>query len=75
MEESDRLLGLREVGAYLGVGRSFLIEHIKRGDLVAYRVGGVWRVSRLELHRFLMRNRSDRISRGPLGAVLHLASD
>jgi excisionase family DNA binding protein len=60
MQEPDRLLDLKEVSAYLGVGRSWLIDHIKRGDLTAFRVGGVWRVSRLELHRFLMRNRSDR---------------
>jgi excisionase family DNA binding protein len=60
MPDDDRLLSLKEVGAYLGVGRSWLIDHIKRGDLTAFRVGGVWRVSRLELRRFLMRNRSDR---------------
>lgn len=68
--QRERLLGLREIAAYLNVGRSFLIEHIKTGDLVAFRVGGVWRISRLELHRFLMSNRSDRIARGPLGAVM-----
>jgi len=62
VREADRLLSLKEVGAYLGVGRSWLIDHIKRRDLVAFRVGGVWRVSRLELHRFLMRSRSDRES-------------
>jgi len=60
MPDNDRLLNLKQVGTYLGVGRSWLIEHIKGGDLIAFRVGGVWRVSRLELHRFLMRNRSDR---------------
>lgn len=62
MADDDRLLSLKEVGAYLGVGRSWLIDHIKRGDLIAFRVGGVWRVSRLELRRFLMRNRSHRQS-------------
>lgn len=62
MANDDRLLSLKEVGTYLGVGRSWLIDHIKRGDLTAFRVGGVWRVSRLELRRFLMRNRSDRRS-------------
>ena len=61
-EQRERLLGLREIAAYLNVGRSFLIEHIKSGDLIAYRIGGVWKVSRLEMHRFLMRNRSDRIA-------------
>jgi len=60
MPDEDRLLSLKEVGAYLRVGRSWLIDHIKRGDLMAFRVGGVWRVSRLELRRFLMRNRSGR---------------
>ncbi len=60
--DDDRLLNLKQVAAYLGVGRSWLIDHIKRGDLIAFRVGGMWRVSRLELHRFLMRNRSDRQS-------------
>ncbi|HUO04413.1 MAG TPA: helix-turn-helix domain-containing protein [Candidatus Binataceae bacterium] len=60
MTNDDRLLTLKQVGAYLGVGRSWLIDHIKRGDLVAFRVGGVWRVSRFELRRFLMSNRSDR---------------
>jgi excisionase family DNA binding protein len=59
MADDDRLLSLKEVGTYLGVGRSWLIDHIKRGDIIAFRVGGVWRVSRLELRRFLMRNRSD----------------
>ncbi|MFI5351358.1 MAG: helix-turn-helix domain-containing protein [Candidatus Binatales bacterium] len=62
MADDDRLLSLKEVGAYLGVGRSWLIDHIKRGDLIAFRVGGVWRVSRFELRRFLSRNRSDRRS-------------
>ncbi len=62
MADDDRLLSLKEVGAYLGVGRSWLIDHIKRGDLTAFRVGGVWRVSRFELRRFLSRNRSDRRS-------------
>ncbi len=60
--DDDRLLNLKQVAAYLGVGRSWLIDHIKRGDLIAFRVGGMWRVSRLELYRFLMRNRSDRQS-------------
>src|SRR5262245_26591129 len=73
--QSERLLGLREIAAYLNVGRSWLIERIKSGDLVAYRVGGNWRVSRFELQRFLMRNRSDRIARGRLGAVLKQATD
>jgi len=41
VREADRLLSLKEVGAYLGVGRSWLIDHIKRRDLVAFRVGGV----------------------------------
>jgi excisionase family DNA binding protein len=63
VREADRLLNLKEVGAYLGVGRSWLIDHIKRGDLIAFRVGGVWRISRLELHRFLMSNRSDQHTR------------
>jgi excisionase family DNA binding protein len=68
--QRERLLGLREIAAYLNVGRSWLIAHIKSGDLVAYRVGTNWRVSRLELQRFLMSNRSDRIARGRLGTVL-----
>ena len=42
-EQRERLLGLREIAAYLNVGRSFLIEHIKSGDLIAYRIGGVWK--------------------------------
>ncbi|HVA81423.1 MAG TPA: helix-turn-helix domain-containing protein [Candidatus Binataceae bacterium] len=60
--DEDRLLNLKQVAAYLGVGRSWLIDHIKRGDLLAFRVGGVWRVSQFELGRFLLRNRSDRLS-------------
>jgi excisionase family DNA binding protein len=72
--QRERLLGLREVAAFLNVGRSWLIEHIKSGDLIAYRVGGNWRISRLELQRFLMRNRSDRSARGRLGAVLEQAT-
>ena len=65
MEENDRLLTLKQVRTYLGVGRSWLIDHIKQGDLIAFRVGGMWRVSRLELHRFLIRNRSDRRAMNP----------
>jgi excisionase family DNA binding protein len=73
--QRERLLGLREVAAYLNVGRSWLIDHIKSGDLVAYRVGTNWRVSRLELQRFLLRNRSDRIQGGSLGTVLRHTTD
>jgi hypothetical protein len=62
MVDNERLLNLKEVGIYLGVGRSWLIDHIKHGDLIAFRVGGVWRVSPFELRRFLTRNRSDRRS-------------
>jgi excisionase family DNA binding protein len=60
MADDNRLLSLKEVGTFLGVGRSWLIDHIKAGDLIAVRVGGVWRISRFELQRFLLRNRSDR---------------
>jgi excisionase family DNA binding protein len=75
MEQDDRLLGLKEVGVYLGVGRSWLIEHIRRGDLVAFRVGAVWRVSRLELRRFLMHNRSDRRLKGRPGSEAEARGD
>ena len=68
MAENDRLLSLTEVGKFLGVGRSWLIDHISCGDLIAIRVGGVWRVSQLELRRFLIRNRSDRRAVKPVHA-------
>jgi excisionase family DNA binding protein len=65
MAENDRLLTLKQVSTYLCVGRSWLIDHIRRGDLIAFRVGGTWRVSHLELRRFLLRNRSDRRAINP----------
>jgi excisionase family DNA binding protein len=59
MLADDELLDLKQVGAYLRVSRGWLVRHIQEGDLAAYRVGSMWRVSRSEIERFLTRNRSN----------------
>ena len=58
MEQNEILLSPAEAARRLGVRRRFVIERIQRGELVAYRVGVFWRISTLELHRYLMSNRS-----------------
>ena len=50
--EYDILLP-REVMAYLACGRSTFYKLVRSGALPAFRVGKQWRVSRVELTKFL----------------------
>jgi excisionase family DNA binding protein len=60
----ERLLSPADVARRLGVGRAFVIERIKRNEIRAYRVGALWKIAPLELQRYLMNNRSDRLAPG-----------
>lgn len=70
MEHSDILLSPTEAARKLGVRRRFVVERIHSGEIVAYRVGVFWRIPTLELHRYLVRNRSDRMSTAGAGEKL-----
>ncbi len=58
--ETKRLLSVRDVAKYLNVVPMTVYRLIDRGELVAVKVGRVWRVSWDELRTYLDRNRSAR---------------
>lgn len=49
----EDLLTLREVGQILKVGYRRVLDMIALGDLRAYRIGRLFRISRKELQRYL----------------------
>jgi excisionase family DNA binding protein len=60
---SRRLLALSEVAALCGVSRATVRRLIAAGELPASRVGGQIRVERLDLDRYLVASRLERVAR------------
>jgi excisionase family DNA binding protein len=53
----ERLLSVTEVAERLGVTQRTVRNWIRKGDLVAYRLGGVVRISPVDLDRFIRARR------------------
>jgi excisionase family DNA binding protein len=56
----NELLSIKDVMANLHISRATLYKHIKRGDLVAYRVGRLVRITPGDLGEFVRRGRCAR---------------
>ncbi len=53
MLQTDNLLSLKEVAAYLGISKQSLYRMVKGGTIPAYKVGGAWRFRLSEIEEFL----------------------
>lgn len=49
----ERWLSVKEVAAYLGVGRSTVYKWIERYNLPAHKAGRLWKFSRAEVDQWL----------------------
>jgi excisionase family DNA binding protein len=49
---------ISEVATFLGVSKKSVRRYINFGKLHAYKVGGVWKVNRADLIKFLLENSS-----------------
>ena len=52
-EQSDEILTLEEVAAYLKAGRRTVYRLAAEGKIPAFKLGGTWRFKRSELDRWI----------------------
>ena len=52
-EQSDEILTIEEVAAYLKAGRRTVYRLAANGQIPAFKLGGVWRFRRAELERWI----------------------
>lgn len=52
IEEQPEILTPREVMDFLCIGRNSFYRLVNTGELVAFRIGKLWRVRREEVERF-----------------------
>jgi excisionase family DNA binding protein len=52
-EQSDEILTIEEVAAYLKAGRRTVYRLAASGKIPAFKLGGVWRFRRIELDRWI----------------------
>lgn len=52
-EQSDEILTLEEVAAYLKAGRRTVYRLAANGQIPAFKLGGTWRFRRTELDRWI----------------------
>ena len=50
-EEGNKLFDLHQAGRVLGLSKTAVYNHIKRGQIKAVRLGNLWRVGAEELRR------------------------
>jgi len=50
---ADRLLTIRDVAAHCQLSERTILRFITRKELVAFRLGGRWRIARRDLELFL----------------------
>jgi len=74
MQETDRLLTVEEVAAYLGVSTKTVYRWLRSGSLQGHRAGWTWRVHRSVLDEWLAnRRRRESRQRPPEQVLAHLA--
>ncbi|MGD9519448.1 MAG: helix-turn-helix domain-containing protein [Armatimonadota bacterium] len=74
MQETDHLLTVKEVAAYLGVSTKTVYRWLRSGTLQGHRAGWTWRVRRSVLDEWLATRRRRESRRHPPEQVLaHLA--
>lgn len=52
-EQSDEILTIEEVAAYLKAGRRTVYRLAANGQIPAFKLGGTWRFRRTELDRWI----------------------
>lgn len=52
-EQSDEILTIEEVAAYLKAGRRTVYRLAANGQIPAFKLGGTWRFRRAELDRWI----------------------
>ncbi|WP_425376475.1 helix-turn-helix domain-containing protein, partial [Rhizobium leguminosarum] len=52
-EQSDEILTIEEVAAYLKAGRRTVYRLAANGQIPAFKLGGTWRFHRAELDRWI----------------------
>ena len=52
-EQSDEILTIEEVAAYLKAGRRTVYRLAANGQIPAFKLGGTWRFQRAELDRWI----------------------
>lgn len=53
IEQSDEILTIEEVAAYLKAGRRTVYRLAANGQIPAFKLGGTWRFQRAELDRWI----------------------
>lgn len=53
IEQSDEILTVEEVAAYLKAGRRTVYRLVANGQIPAFKLGGTWRFQRAELNRWI----------------------
>ncbi len=61
-DNSKPFLSIREAAQYLGVEYKTLYRIVLSGKLPASRIGGIYRISREDLHRYLEEQKSTRVT-------------
>lgn len=56
-QQSNKMLSIRTVADHLDVSIKTIRRWIKRGDLLAFKVGSQWRIDPDDLERFLWHQR------------------
>jgi len=54
----QKFFTVNEVAQFLGVSKKSVRRYISFGKLHAYKIGGVWKVTRKDLIKFLLENSS-----------------
>ena len=54
-----RVLSIKEVAEVLSISESTVRRLISNGDIEAVKIGGLWRISSLEINRILGENVSE----------------
>lgn len=52
-EQSDEILTIEEVAAYLKAGRRTVYRLAANGQIPAFKLGGTWRFRRIELDQWI----------------------
>lgn len=57
--EDDELMATKDVARWLGYTRQGIGYLLRKGTLPGYKVGGVWRIARKDIERYLEQHRNN----------------
>jgi excisionase family DNA binding protein len=67
--DTDEILTLDEVAAYLKAGKKTVYRLAQQGQIPGFKLGGTWRFRRTELHRW-MATQTGALAAAPNAAIM-----